>query len=335
MLSSPVKPNPFLRNRKLRDASWRAVYDRMAADPSVHVFGEGASVKAHYDAPDIESRFSDRIHTLPISENGNTDFAIGAALGGVAPIIDVIAADFLYRTMDAICNTAAKLNFVSGRKHTIVIRAETLIGGPTTGQRPEALFAHIPGLRVVVPSTPRDAYGLMYTALTEPGVTLYFEDRMVSDEGPFTPADLAAGEPVPFGKLAGRQTGIRGTASIFTYGVMRQVVERVLSSQKWLEDVYSEPNLRADLYDLRTLYPLDWAGIEWALNRTGRLLVIEPDITYGGIGAELVAQVAERFPRVRVKRLGAPRTTIPASMALHDQVLPSEQQIFEAITQWS
>ena len=232
MLKSLAKPKsqPFARNRLLRDASLQAVYDAMAADPSVHLFGEGAHIKVHYDAPKIEADFLPRVHTLPICEDGNTNYAAGAALAGVKPIVDIISSDFLYRAMDSICNTSAKLNFVRHGQPpvTMVIRAEFLTGGPTTGQRPEALFAHIPGLRVVIPSTPHDAYGLMRTALATPGVTIYFEDRMIDDAQPWNKHDLKTGETVPIGKASYRRYGQRGTAIVVTYGVLRQRVELLL-----------------------------------------------------------------------------------------------------------
>ena len=138
LLASPTK-SPFSRSHLLRDASYQAVYDVMVTDPAVHLFGEGAEVKVHYDAPAIERDFPGRVHTLPISEDGNVNFAVGASLVGIKAIVDIISADFLYRAMDSIANTAAKLNFVMGpgrEPSTIVIRAEFLLGGPTTGQRP-------------------------------------------------------------------------------------------------------------------------------------------------------------------------------------------------------
>ena len=181
LLEQPKKANPFARNHKIRDAISKAIYDGMAQDKSIHLFGEGAWVKQYYDAPKTWKEMPERIVTLPIGEDGNVNFAVGASLLGVTPVVDCIAADFLYRAMDSICNTAAKLNFVRPEQppRTIVIRAEFLTGGPTTGQRPEALFTHIPGLDVVIPSTPRDAYGLMRRALDSPGVVLFLEDREI------------------------------------------------------------------------------------------------------------------------------------------------------------
>ena len=314
-----TKPSVFARNHLLRDASLLALYDAMAADSSVHLFGEGARVKMHYDAPKIEVDFSDRVHTMPICEDGSTNFAVGASLLGVKPVVDVISADFLYRTLDSICNTAAKLNFVLGpwrTPSTIVIRAEFLTGGPTTGQRPEALFAHIPGLRVVIPSTPRDAYGLMRSALETPGVTLYFEDRMIEDMGAWALADLALGEKVDFGSALLRSPSHLGRTTIVTYGLMRQRVEAL--------------DLGSGVLDLRSIYPIDWAAIRASIRDSGQVLIVEPDVAYGGVGAEIAAHLAEEMPWVRIRRLGARRSTIPASLNLHSQSLPSDEEICRA-----
>lgn len=311
----------------------------MKADASVHLFGEGCEMKVHYDAPQVERDFAGRVHTMPISEDGNTNFAVGASLLGIKPIVDVISSDFLYRTLDSICNTAAKLNFVRPNEapRTIVIRAEFFTGGPTTGQRLESLFTHIPGLRVVIPSTPRDAYGLMKTALTTPGVTIYFEDREIADDAPWSADDLKVGEAIPFEQAEIRRYGQRGTATVVTYGVMRQRVEAIVN--RWGQgDPYREPNLDCCVVDLRSLYPMDWAGIRYALNRTTQLLIIEPDIAYGGIGAEIAAHMAEDFPHIRVRRLGAKRMTTPASIALHKNAMPTEEEIVRAIrslTDWN
>lgn len=327
------KSQPFVRNRLLRDASLQAVYDAMAADPCVHLFGEGCEVKVHYDAPKIEADFPDRVHTMPICEDGSINFCVGASLLGVKPIIDVISSDFLYRAMDSICNTAAKVNFMRPGEppKTIVVRAEFLTGGPTTGQRPEVLFAHISGLQVVIPSTPYDAYGLMRTALSTPGVTIYFEDRMIADELPWDHHDLASGPSVRIGLACIRRYGQRGTATIVTYGVMRQRVEALLAS--WGKgDPYRQPNLDCGVIDLRSIYPIDWQAIRYALGRAGQLLIVEPDIQYGGVGAEIAAWAAEEMPRVRVKRLGAKRATIPAAPSLHHTALPTDEEIVAAIT---
>ena len=323
-LTLPRSKEPFARNHLLRDAIGQATYDAMVEDKAVHLFGEGCEPKQHYDAPYILEEFPNRVVTTPIAEDGGINFCVGASLLGIKPVYDVIAGDFLFRAMDSICNTAAKLGFVRGQEPTIVIRAEFLTGGPTTGQRPEALFTHIPGLRVAIPSTPRDAYGLMRTALETPGVTLLLEDRMIDDEGPWEPEDLELGATVPFGKATIREGGLRGQPLVLTYGVMRQVVERALLDL---------PGPR--VIDLCSLYPLDWDTLRWNLRgRHNKVLIVEPDVTYGGVGAEIAATLAEEFVGVEIKRLGAPRGVIPAASALHAKMLPTEEEILHALSPW-
>ena len=319
-----AKRDPWFRNHLIRDAIGQALYEEMKRDPAIHLFGEGAHMKVHFDALRIEAELPDRVHTLPISEDSNTNFAVGASLVGLKPVVDVITADFLYRTMDSISNTAAKLNFVSPGEtpKTIVIRSEFLIGGPSTGQRPEALFVHIPGLNVVIPSTPRDAYGLMRTALNIPGVTLFFEDRMIKDSET-KEEDTVLHGPVGLGQARRRKGTLgRPQATIVTYGLARQIVEGIL-------DQYQE--LKVLLIDLRTLYPLDWDTVLEAARISDKLVIVEPDVVYAGVGAEIAATVAERLPGTVIRRVGAPRSTIPASPSLHDRMLPTEEDIRDAI----
>lgn len=333
------RSSSFTRNHLLRDAMSQAVYEAMADDKSIYLYGEGAWVKQHYDAPYILKDFPDRIVTMPICEDGSLNFAVGASLLGVRPVVNVISADFLYRAMDSIVNTAAKLN-ATGGEHTLVIQAEYLLGGPTTGQRNEAVFAHVPGLQVVMPSTPHDAYGLMRTVLTEPGVTLFLEDRMVQDDGPWEADDLELSGRTSVGACRLRKMGKRGNVTILTYGVMRQVVERALSQFKFNGDYYDKhyPML-CDVIDLCSLYPVAWPFIFKMMERTAKVLIVEPDIVYGGIGAEIAATIQERRgrrgPHIEVKRLGAPRITAPASQALHHKLMPTEEDVVAALRSFS
>lgn len=321
MLSLEAKPkSPFSRNHLIRDALGQALYDAMREDQAIHLFGEGCEVKVHYDAPAIERDFASRLHTMPISEDGNLNFAVGTAIMGVKPVVDVIAGDFLYRCLDSLCNTAAKLDFVTGRHHTMVVRAEFLLGGPTTGQRPEAMLCHIPGINVLMPSTPYDAYGLMRTALKTPGVTVVLEDRMIEDAGPWQEGDEGISGAIPMGQASIRLDGVRGGPLVLTYGYCRQVVEAALADH---------PTAR--VIDLRSLYPVDWNLLEWCMSRHQDVLIVEPDVVYGGIGAEIVAQMAERYIATKFKRIGMPRETIPASPALHGRFSLGEEEILHAL----
>ena len=322
--------NPFYRNHLIRDGINQAIYDAMQLDPSIYLFGEGAWVKAKYDAPQILNEFPDRIVTLPIAEDGSVNFAVGTSLLGVTPIINLITSDFAFRAFDSIANTAAKLNFIlpdNEPRRTIVIQAEFLLGGPTTGQRVEALFAHIPGLYVVIPSTPRDAYGLMRTALETPGVTVFFEDRMVPDSHICTVEQLSPfhdeNKPITFGQARHCTHPAKPTLTVVAYALMREYVEGLLWEHHLLE--------RVELLDLRTLHPLDINTIYGSVRTTRKLLIVEPDVEFGGIGAEIAAQLLEEDLSFTLVRLGGPREVIPASREGQARMLPSREQILEAI----
>ena len=320
------KFDPWFRNGLIRSAIGQALHEAMAVDPLIHLFGEGCSMKVHFDAPQIERDFPERVHTCPISEDCNTNFAVGASLLGVKAVVDVITSDFLYRTADALANTAAKLNSVLATgepPRTMLVRAEFLTAGPTTGARPEATFAHIPGINVVVPSTPRAAYALTHAALKAPGVHLLFEDRMIldaetkeTDKGPLT-------DTMPLGYAGLRRKAKNARLTIVTYGLMRQVVERALDEAR--------VTLPLDLIDLRSLFPVDWDLLEGSVDKTNNLLVVEPDVEFGGIGAEIVATLAERRHLAKIRRLGGRRITLPAASAFHHLGMPTEQEILEAV----
>lgn len=322
---SVTTKDPWFRNRLIRDAIYRAIYERMKEDRGVYVMGEGSHMKIHYDAPEIEKEFGDRVITLPISEDANTNFAIGMAIAGLTPIVDVISSDFLYRTMDAICNTAAKGPYV-GHAHTIVIRSEFLTGGPTSGQRIEAMFTHVPGLRVVVPSNPWDAYGLMKTALSTKGPTVFFEDRMILDNETLETNKLFSGgeSPIPFGQARKRVNG-NGKVTVVAYGLTAFQVERLIVNE----------GLDCEFIDLRTLVPLDLSTIRSSVHRTGNLLVVEPAMKEFGVGAEILANVLEWGLKPRALRMGGPRMTIPACRELHEHLFVPMADVRSAIKELS
>jgi pyruvate/2-oxoglutarate/acetoin dehydrogenase E1 component len=300
--------DPWFRNHLIRDAIYRAIEERMRADPTIWILGEGSEMKIHYDAPNIERYFSDRVLTLPITEDANTNFAVGLAIAGLKPICNIITSDFMFRAMDSICNTVAKTAYCD-KPRTIVIQAEFMTGGPTTGQRLEGLFTRIPGLNVVVPSNPRDAYGLMLTALQTEAATVFFEDRMIED---------ATTPPADFVYLGG------GDVTVVAHGFTARQLHCLMPRARKM-------GIRYELIDLRTLYPLDVETVLRSVERTGKLLVVEPDILFGGIGAELIAQVVAQGRPIRTERLGAPRATLPACRELHERYMPSDEQILEAI----
>ncbi len=309
------RKNPWHRNRLIRDGIYRAIHEAMKERPEIYIMGEGSHMKVHFDARTIEEEFPNKVVTLPISEDGNSNFAVGMSLAGLVPIVDVISSDFLYRTMDSICNTMAKAAAV-GHARTMIIRSEFLTGGPTSGQRIEALFAHVPGLNVAIPSNPDDAYGMMQEALVKKGVTIFFEDRMIEDTS--MPKRFQTGNVPPDIESARiSQTGSKAT--VVSYGLTLRHAEEALQ------------NYDCTIVDLRTLFPLDLTTIKRCARDTAKLLIVEPDVTFMGIGAEIGASIAEELPGCKIKRLGAPRATIPASRDLHDDIMPSKEAILKAV----
>ncbi len=168
----------YRRNHQIRDGLSRAICDAMGVDPMIHLFGEAAEVKQHYDAPYILEKYPERVHTMPICEDGILNFAVGAALLGCKPVVDLCGSDFLLRAMDSICNTAAPINRLrpGQPEATIVIRSEFF-----HSPRLDWLFRDIANIRVMVPQDAGEAYKLMIRALNSPGLTLIFEDREIPD----------------------------------------------------------------------------------------------------------------------------------------------------------
>lgn len=317
-----VVKDPWFRNRLIRDQLYRATHEAMVLNPNIYLMGEGSGMKVHFDAPQIERDFPGRVITLPISEDGNSNFAVGLSLAGVVPIVDVISSDFLFRTMDAICNTMAKAAAV-GRPRTMIVRAEFMTGGPTSGQRIESLFTHIPGLHVAIPSNPQSAYRCMHAALARKGVTLLFEDRTISDadvlEKHKVHLDWNDGPPSTARHQVSKNEGPGRRLTVVSYGAATPIVEQALGS---------EPGFT--LIDLETLYPLDTHTIlDEVLNSHARMLIVEPAQSFMGIGAELAAFTFENLlgDWPWVKRLGAPRMTIPASRDLHSILLPTVETV--------
>jgi len=230
--------------------------------------------------------------------------------------------------MDSVCNTCATTTYIAGEQaNPIIIRAEFLLFAPSTGQRLEALFAHIPNLNVVVPSNQLDAYHLMLDALGRKEVTIFFEDRMVVDSKtkPADKLDYASRRsPSKIGQARVRKSGGRLTA--VSYALTLQRTEEVLDEH---------PDWEVELIDLMTVKPFDRQTVLESALKTGKLLVIEPDIVTGGIGAEVVAttvELANKLGRdIKVKRVGAPLRTIPASPSLHDLVIPNKARIERAL----
>lgn len=309
-----------------------AIADAMAADDKVLVLGEDVA-----DPEDggvcgvtkgLSTRFGDkRVRSTPISEQAIMGAAIGASLVGYRPIAEIMIMNFTAVAMDMIVNHAAKLRYMSGgQTHVpIVIRTFTGTGFSTGGQHSdylEAWFAHTAGIKVVAPSTPQDAYGLMRSAIDDPDPVLFIEN-LPNYWLPGPPPE--PGHFVPLGKARLAKEG--SDVTIVSYsGVMNAAMAAV----KEIE----EAGVSAELIDLRTISPWDKETVIASVAKTGRCLVAHEAVKQFGVGAEIAATLSsELFGKLKkpVTRLGAPYAPVPFARPLELAYAPDAKRIAEAV----
>ena len=262
----------------------------------------------------------------PISEAGFTGIAVGAAMTGMRPIVDIMFGDFIGLTMDQMVNQAAKIHYMSGGKWKVpmVMRATMGATRRSAAQHSQSLhawFCHIPGLKVVMPSTPYDAKGLLKTAIRDDNPVVFFEDKMMYKlKGPVPTEEYT----IPFGvadiKREGKDITIVATSSM---------VQVALGAAKLLE----EYDISAEVIDPRTLWPLDEKTLIESAKKTSRVIVIDEGYGRYGVTAEIASVIAEGAfydLEAPVKRIGAMHVPIPFSPPLEDATVPTEQSVFEA-----
>ncbi len=276
----------------------------MRADPDVVVFGEDAGYfgGVFRVTEGLQKEFGkSRAFDAPISEGGIVAVAVGMAAYGLKPVVEIQFADYIYPGYDQIVSEVAKMRYRTGGEWPMpmVIRSPYgggIFGGQTHSQSPESLFTHIAGLKVVIPSTPHDAKGLLIAAIEDPDPVIFFEPKRIYN-GPFdghhdrpvTPWSKHADAEVPEGHFTiplGQARVVReGEAlTVLAYGTMVHVAL----------DSVEERGLDAEVIDLRSLVPLDLDTIEQSVKKTGRCLVVHEAPRTSGFGAELVALVQER-----------------------------------------
>ncbi len=303
--------------------------EAMRADPSVILLGE--DVGGYGGAFKLTKGFLEefgpsRVIDTPISEAAIVGAAVGAALVGLRPVAEMQFADFISNAFNQIVNVAATSAYRAGGCVPLVIRAPCgagTHGGPFHSQSVEAYFFHTPGLKIVMPSTPADARGLMLAAIADPNPVLYLEHKALyrSQRGPVEEGLV----PVPLGRAAVRRAGRHLT--VLTYGMM---VYRCLEAAARA----ASEGIEAEVIDLRTLLPLDLETIAGSAGRTSRVLIVHEDRLRGGIGAELAAHLGEHLFTsldAPVSRVGAPDTPVPYAPPLEAAYLPSPERIYQAI----
>lgn len=259
----------------------------------------------------------ERVRNTPICESAIVGAAIGLGLKGYKSMVEMQFADFVTCAMTQIVNNAAKLHYRWGQSADMVIRMPTGAGtgaGPFHSQSNEAWFAHTPGLKVLYPSNPRDAKGLLLAAFEDPNPVMYFEHKLLyrSVSGS-VPDDYYT---IEIGKAALAREGVE--MSVITYGM----------GVHWALKAVEELGIDADIIDLRTLLPLDYPAIDRSVKKTGKVLVLHEDTLFGGLGGEIAAYISEHLfehldaPVMRIASLDMP---IPFTPALERIFLPEER----------
>jgi 2-oxoisovalerate dehydrogenase E1 component beta subunit len=313
------------------EAIREALTEEMRRDAKVFVLGEdvGPYGGAFGVTQGLFEEFGElRVVDTPISESAIIGVSIGAALRGYRPVAEMQFADFISCGFDQIVNQAATLRYRYGGRATVPIVVRAPSGGNVGGglyhsQNPEAWFVHRPGLKVVAPSTPFDAKGLLKAAIRDDNPVVYFEHKYLyrRAKGPVPEGD----EIVPIGVAATRRGG--GDVTLITYGAM------VMPSLE-AADLLAKEGLEVEVIDLRTLQPFDKAAIFTSLEKTSRVLIVHEDEKTLGMGAELSAVIMEeRFAYLDapVLRLTYPDTHCPYSLVLEQANLPDKEKIVAAL----
>ncbi len=308
------------------EAIREATDQAMGIDPRVFALGLDADDKFGVFGSMSDLSHPERVIGTPISENANTGVALGAALTGMRPILINLRNDFLLVAMDQIVNYIAKWSSMFGDQIQVPIVLRSVIGrgwgcGAQHSQSLQGLFAQIPGLKVVMPSSPYDVKGLLLSAIKDDSPVMFFEHRwLYKNTGP-VPEDMYL---VPIGKGNRLREGDSLTVVATSLAAAH--------TQKACDD----HDLDIDLIDPRTIKPLDTELILDSVQKTGRLLVIDYDFPFGGFGAEVCAMVTEQaFDALKAppQRLGFPDANMPASGPLERAYYPTPDRIAETVRQ--
>jgi pyruvate dehydrogenase E1 component beta subunit len=302
----------------------------MRADERVFVLGEDVAEGGPYTATaGLAEEFGvARVINTPISEAAITGVAIGAAQSGMRPVLEIMFIDFITLALDQLVNGAAKAHFMSGGQLTVPLVLRTQGGAGQRGaaqhsQSLESWLAHVPGLKVVMPSRPVDAAGLLASAIADPNPVVYIENKTLYFRSGEVPEPAAA---VPIGKAATLREG--GDVTIVA---LSSLVHDALEAANRLA---AEDGIEAEVIDPRTLVPLDIEAIVESVKRTGRLVVAHEAVEHGGFGAEIAAQVqraAFDYLDAPIVRVGAPFAPIPFSAPLEDAYLPGADDVVAAV----
>lgn len=310
------------------EAIREALAEELRRDPRIFIIGEDvaeAGTPFKVLSGLVEEFGKERIIDAPISEPGFTGLGVGAAMTGMRPIVDIMFGDFLTLAMDQIVNQAAKIHYMSGGKLKAPIVFRTTMGATRRSaaqhsQSLQAWVSHVPGLKVVMPSTPYDAKGLLKTAIRDENPVVFIEDKLMYKNKGLVPAEEYL---IPFGvadiKLKGEDITLVATSSM---------VQVALGAADKLKEI----GIRAEVIDPRTTTPLDKQTLIDSAKKTSHAIVIDEGYEQYGVTAEIASVIADGafyYLDTPVKRMGAMDVPIPFSPALEDLTVPTEETVFQ------
>jgi pyruvate dehydrogenase E1 component beta subunit len=319
-----------MRELTFAQAVREALAEEMRRDERVCILGEDvaeAGTPFKVLSGLVEEFGTSRVIDTPISEAGFTGVAVGAAMTGLRPVVDIMFGDFLTLTMDQMVNQAAKVHYMSGGKWKVPMVLRTTLGATRRSaaqhsQSLQAWFSHIPGLKVVIPSTPADAKGLLKTAIRDDNPVVFFEDKMMHHKlkGPVPSGEYT----IPFGVA-----DIKRVGEDITFVATSSMVQIALGAADLLAGI----GIGAEVVDPRTLWPLDEKTMIESVKKTSRAIVLDEGYGRYGVTAELAAVIAEgAFYSLDgpVLRMGAMHVPVPFSPALEDLTVATSKDVFEA-----
>ena len=323
---------PDDRTITYRAAVLEALFDEMRRDPNVILIGEdvGAAGGVFKQTEGLYTEFgAERVIDTPISEAGAFGMMVGAAMTGQRPVFEVMFGDFITLVMDQLVNQAAKVNYMSAGQFSVPLVLRTAVGiganlGPQHSQSLHAWIAHIPGLKVVTPSTPADAKGLMTAAIRDDNPVIFLEDRMLYNMRGKVPLSEHF---VSIGSAEVKRPG--DDISIIATSRMVQVA---LAAAELLAD----NNISAEVVDPRSLVPLDVDTLVASVKKTSRAMVVDGGYKQYGVTGEIAATIAEAafdWLDAPVIRLGAANVPIPFSKSLEPLVLPDAQKLAASVAE--
>jgi pyruvate/2-oxoglutarate/acetoin dehydrogenase E1 component len=307
-----------------------ALHQMMNSDPSVFLIGQGVKSPWYVGntAKGLLEKFGPkRVIDTPVSENAITGTAVGAALAGMRPVVVHPRVDFMMYAMDPVINEAANWHYMFGGKSSVPVVIWGIInrGGEQAAQHSQAIhavFSHVPGLKVVMPSTPYDAKGLMVAAIKDDNPVIYMDDRWLYNLEGQVPEEIYS---VPIGKGIVRREGKDVTVVAISY--------MATESMKASQELKGE-GIETEIIDLRSVKPLDEALLFESVKKTGRLVVADGGWKTCGMAAEVSARVSEtvfEYLKAPIARVTLPDSPAPASRVLEKEYYPDSKTIVDAV----